>query len=159
MIKLRRILCPTDFSDFSNKAILYACELAATFRAELHLLHVLHDYDVTAPIAGETYAPLVEWMPQLRQQAETNLAALPGSDWEPKLGGVTRAVSVGAPIDEITKYAKEHTIDLIVQSTHGRTGLMHLLMGSVAESVVRYAPCPVLTVREKAQDFVEPTPQ
>lgn len=147
MIKLHRILCPTDFSEFSNQAIAYACELAEKFNAELHLLNVLQGYDAVAPGVGETFAPFTDWLPELRKQSEEQLAKLPGPEWVSKVK-VHRTTRVGAPIDEIAKYAKEHSIDLIVQGTHGRRGIKHMLLGSVAENVVRYAPCPVLTVRK-----------
>ncbi len=147
MLKVQKILCPTDFSEFSEQALRYACELAEKFQAEVHLLNVLQDYDAVAPGTGETFAPFTEWLPELRKQSEEQLAKLPGPDWTGKLR-VLRTTSVGAPVDKITKYAKAHQIDLIVQGTHGRRGVKHMLLGSVAENIVRYAPCPVLTVRK-----------
>lgn len=155
MIKLKRILCPTDFSEFSLKSIQYGCELAKAFDAELHLLHTVQDYNAIAPATGESFAMFTDWLPRLTKEAEAKLAKLPGPEWETRLR-VQRMTRVGGAVDEITKYAKEHDIDLIVQSTHGRTGLKHFLMGSVAESIVRYAPCPVLTVRHPEHEFVEP---
>lgn len=147
MLKVQSILCPTDFSEFSEHALCYACELAVKFQAEVHLLNVLQDYDTVAPGMGETFAPFAEWLPELRKQSEEQLSKLPGPEWAEKLR-VHRTTSVGAPVEEITKYAKEHQIDLIVQGTHGRRGIKHMLLGSVAENIVRYAPCPVLTVRK-----------
>jgi nucleotide-binding universal stress UspA family protein len=147
MIRLHRILCPTDFSEFSDLAMIYACELAAKFNADVHLLNVVQDYDAIAPGPGDTFAQFTEWLSALRRQSEEQLGKLPGPDWVSKVK-VHRTTRVGAPIDEITKYAKEHSIDLIVQGTHGRRGLKHMLLGSVAENVIRYAPCPVLTVRK-----------
>lgn len=154
MIKLKRILCPTDFSEFSHKSVLYGCELAGAFHAELHLLHVLQDYNALAPATGESFAVFTDWLPQLTAQAMERMAKFPGPNWEHLR--VERSTCVGAAVDEIVKYAQAHDIDLIVQSTHGRTGLKHFLMGSVAESIVRYAPCPVLTVRHPEHEFVEP---
>lgn len=145
MLNLHSILCPTDFSEFSEKSIEYACELAEKFHAELHLLNVLQDYDAVAPGTGEV-SPFTDWLPELRKQSQEQLAKIPGPEWTAKLP-VHRTTQVGAPIDEIVKYAKEHNIDLIVQGTHGRRGVKHMLLGSVAENIVRYAPCPVLTVR------------
>ena len=155
MIKLKRVLCPTDFSEFSHKSVHYGCELAAAFGAELHLLHVLQDYNAVAPATGESFAVFTDWLPQMTKHAKEEMARIPGPEWEPRLR-VERSTRVGGTVDEIVKYAKEHDIDLIVQSTHGRTGLTHFLMGSVAESIVRYAPCPVLTVRHPEHEFVEP---
>lgn len=148
MLKLQCILCPTDFSEFSVQAVRYACELAEKFQAELHLLNVLQDYDAIAPGTGESFAQFTDWLPELRMQSQEQLAALPGSEWNSKLE-VHRSTQMGAPVDEIVKYAKEHHVDLIVQGTHGRRGVKHMLLGSVAENIVRYAPCPVLTVRNQ----------
>lgn len=149
MLKLHSILCPTDFSEFSELAIRYACELAEKFQAELHLLNVLQDFDAVAPGSGETFAPFTDWLPQLRKESQEQLDKLPGPEWSNRFQ-VHRTTRVGAPVDEIAKYAKEHNIDLIVQGTHGRRGVKHMLLGSVAENIVRYAPCPVLTVRKPA---------
>ena len=146
MLKLHSVLCPTDFSDFSDNAIRYACELAETFGAELHLLNVLQDYDAIAPGTGESFMPFTDWLPELRKQSQEQLAKQPGPEWASK-AHIHRTTRVGAPVDEIVKYAKEHNIDLIVQGTHGRRGIKHMLLGSVAENIVRYASCPVLTVR------------
>ena len=148
MLKLHSILCPTDFSEFSDHAIRYACELAEKFQAEVHLLNVLQDYAAVAPGSGEMFVPFTDWLPELRKQSEEQLAKQPGPEWASKVH-VHRTTRVGAPVDEIVKYAKERGIDLIVQGTHGRRGVKHLLLGSVAENIVRYAPCPVLTVRNQ----------
>lgn len=147
MPKMKNILCPTDFSEFSDRAIRYACELAETFHADVHLLNVVQGYNAVAPGTGETFAPFTDWLPELRRQSQEQLDKLPGTEWASKVQ-VHRAIQVGAPIDEIVKYAKEHNIDLIIQGTHGRRGIKHMLLGSVAENIVRYAPCPVLTVRQ-----------
>lgn len=148
MPKLNRILCPTDFSEFSEQAIVYACELAEKFQSELHLLNVVQDYDAIAPASGESFQQFTDWLPQLCKQSEEQLAKLPGADWATRLK-VERTTRMGAPVDEIVKYARECSVDLIVQGTHGRRGVKHLLLGSVAENIVRYAPCPVLTVRKQ----------
>lgn len=146
MLKLKSILCPTDFSEFSERAVRYGCELAEKFGAELHLLNVVQQYETVAPGSGEWFTPFTEMLPELRQQSQEQLAKLPGPEVTSKLT-VHRVTRVGPAIDEIAKYAKEHNIDLIVQGTHGRRGVKHMLLGSVAENIVRYAPCPVLTVR------------
>lgn len=146
MTTLRSILCPTDFSEFSERAVRFATELAEKFNAELHLLHVLQTFNTMAPASGETFAPFADWLPEMRRQAEEQLAKLPGTAASSTIR-VHRSTREGPPIDEIVKYAREHHIDLIVQGTHGRRGIRHMLLGSVAENIVRYAPCPVLTVR------------
>lgn len=148
MLKLQSILCPTDFSEFSEQAVRFACELAEQFRSELHLVNVIQDYETVAPgSGGQSFAPFADWLPELRKQSQEHLAKLPAAEWAAKVP-VHRETRVGPPVDEIVKYAKEHNIDLIVVGTHGRRGVKHMLLGSVAENIVRYAPCPVLTVRK-----------
>lgn len=148
MLKLHSILCPTDFSEFSDHAIRYACELAEKFQAEVHLLNVLQDYAAVAPGTGDMFVPFTDWLPELRKQSQEQLAKQPAPEYAAKVH-IHRTTRVGAPVDEILKYAKEHSIDLIVQGTHGRRGVKHMLLGSVAENIVRYATCPVLTVRNQ----------
>jgi nucleotide-binding universal stress UspA family protein len=155
MIKLKRVLCPTEFGEFSHKSVHYGCELAAAFGGELHLRHVLQDYNAVAPATGESFAVFTDWLPQMTKHAQAKMALNPGPEWEPR-PRVLRSTRVGGTVNEIVKYAKEHEIDLIVQSTQGRTGLSHFLMGSVAESIMRYAPCPVQTVRHHEHEFVSP---
>ena len=127
--------------------IRYACELAEKFQEDVHLLNVLQDYDAVSLGTGEAFVPFTDWLPELRKQSQEELAKQPGPEWTSKVR-VHRTTRVGAPIHEITEYANEHNIDLIVQGTHGRRGVKHRLLGSVAENVVRYADCPVLTVRQ-----------
>lgn len=145
MAGFQKILWPTDFSECSQHALAVACEIAARYGAELHLLNVLQDLDAIAPEGGGGFALFEDWLPKLRELAEQKLAELPG----PAGAGlkVVRATRPGAPINEVLKYADEIKADLIVIGTHGRTGLLHLLMGSVAENIVRYSPHSVLTVR------------
>jgi nucleotide-binding universal stress UspA family protein len=146
MIEFKRILHPTDFSDSGSAALSAACELATRFGAELHLLHVVQDVaSIAAYGIAETYLP-PEWREEIRQQAEKALQKLP----PPALAGslkIVRAIAEGGPYFEIVEYAKQRAIDLIVMGTHGRTGLPHVFLGSVAERVVREAPCAVLTIR------------
>ena len=155
MIKLNKILVPTDFSDYSKRALPYGCALAAEFGADLHLLHVMQDVIGLVPEVGIAFPPTGDYWRELQESAEKALEQLPGSLWS---GGqsVVRATREGVPFVEIVRYAKEHEIDLIVIGTHGRTGLSHILLGSVAERVVRKAPCPVLTVRHPEHEFVMP---
>ncbi len=155
MIQLKRILIPTDFSEFGQHAIAYGCELAQRFDAELHVLHVVQDAFPLVPEAGMLTVSHVEYINQLIESSGQMLEQLPDSE-KSASQNVVRAVEVGTPFVEIVRYAREQEIDLIVLGTHGRTGLVHMLMGSVAEKVVRKAPCPVLTVRPKGHDFVKP---
>jgi len=155
MIQLKKILLPTDFSDYSQNAAAYATEFANSFGAELHLLHVMQDLVATVPEPGLAFPPPGDYMQELQQSAEQGLAKLP----DPPLndgGKVVRVVRQGPPFLEVVRYAKENDIDLIIMGTHGRSGLSHVLLGSVAEKVVRKAPCPVLTVRPSDHKFVMP---
>ncbi len=131
---IARILIPTDFSPCSLHALRYAEELARRFGAELTLLHVgdaLSDSDL--PGAGELSG---------RREIDRALDLLRERDY--RVRGVLRR---GNPADEIVQAVAAERADLIVMGTHGRTGLKHVFMGSVAEEVVRKALCPVLTVR------------
>jgi universal stress protein A len=156
MISLKRILSPTDFSDYSNRGTEYASSLAKQFGAELHVLHVLQDMVAMVPEPGMAFPPPGDYMEELTESAERALTRLPGGDAAEGLT-VVRETRQGPPFLEIIRYAKEHDIDLIVIGTHGRSGLAHVLLGSVTEKVVRKAPCPVLTVRPPEHKFTMPT--
>lgn len=161
MIKLERILVPTDFSDCSVEAAKYACALAEQFNAELSVLHVIHDYATEIPDFGMglTFPAYLEKLPErlekLEEDAIGRLTQVLDPAWE--VGKrVTLATKLGHPFTEILRFVKEHQIDMIVMGTHGRTALPQMLMGSVAEKVVRKASCPVLTVRPDGHQFVMP---
>jgi len=154
MINLKRILLPTDFSEYSAEATRYACELAQRFKAELHLLHVLEVHVSPTPAFGGGLA-LGSYIKESQEAAEKALSNALDATWTEDLS-VVRATADGPPFVEIIRYAKEHDIDMIVIGTHGRTGLAHVLMGSVAENVVRKSSCPVLTVRPGQHQFVMP---
>ena len=155
MIRLTKILVPTDFSDFSKHALRYGCEFARRFSAELTLLNVVEDVYPLIPEPGMMLPATGEYLDALQESAWKSLENLPAADWS---GGLTinRQVLVGTPFVEIVRYAREQNIDMIVIGTHGRTGLAHALMGSVADKVVRKALCPVLTVRPEGHSFVMP---
>ncbi len=150
MIKLDRILIPTDFSDCSERARTYACELAKRFTAELHLLHVV----VPLPIPVHM-STVPEELLEPEESARQALESWNDPAYE-AARKVVRTIVTGTPFIEIVRYARENQIDLIVVGTHGRSGLMHSLIGSVAERVVRKASCPVLTVRPEGHQFVMP---
>lgn len=140
----KRICCPVDFSDASRAALEVAADLARRFDAELTLLHAY-------PVPGYTFpdgsvVASSRMMQELSDQAERHLA-----EWRreaEKLGAprVTYEKAVGEPASEILAFADDRRMDLLVLGTHGRTGLEHALMGSVAERVARKGRCPVLTV-------------
>lgn len=155
MISLKRILLPTDFSDSSKDTMSYACAFAEQFGSELHVLHVLQDLVTMVPEPGLAFPPPGDYMQELKESAEKALAEIPDAEWcQGKT--VVRETRQGPPFLEIVRYAKENDIDLIVMGTHGRSGLAHVLLGSVAEKVVRKAPCPVLTVRPPEHKFEMP---
>ena len=154
MIALKNILVATDFSEPAAVALNYGRDMARTFDARLHVLHVVDDVLVH-------YSPEVGFISQdlqkdLEKIAWRDLEATITEDDRRTLE-LTAAVrsNVGAA-SGIIDYAKEHAIDLIITGTHGRGAVKHFLMGSVAERVVRIAPCPVLTVHAKERDFIAP---
>lgn len=146
MAAIKKILCPTDLSDECRPALVMACEWAAQFGAELHLLHVVAGLSTPYPYLGPPFNEAMSWETMIRQKARDalNACALPEGFATLK---VIRELRNGSPVAHIEEYAKEKGIDLIVMGTHGRSGFSHLLLGSVAENVVRQAPCSVLTVR------------
>lgn len=152
MITLQNILVPSDFSECSDAAVRYGLELARRFDATLHLLHVVQD-PMTMPWAGEGFVvPMIEAIEQWQKQAEERLKAMvPPAD----RGRVRVDSTVASAYPEILRFAADRGIDLIVMGTHGRGGVSHLLLGSIAEKVVRRAPCPVLTVRYPQHGFVD----
>jgi nucleotide-binding universal stress UspA family protein len=154
MIDLHRILVPTDFSKHSDNALAYAAAFAEKFHAELYLLHVVQDLSVFVPEA----AIAVPSMPPVEQLTAAVRETLERVIEKNKLRRFTVHAEVreGSPFYEIIRFAKEQEIDLIILGTHGRSGLAHVLLGSVAEKVVRKSPCPVLTVRHPEHEFVHP---
>jgi nucleotide-binding universal stress UspA family protein len=155
MMRLKTILVPSDFSECSDAAVRYGLELARRFDAKLHLLHVVQDPATQAWAAEGFTLPILEVVAQWQKEAQTRLiASVPAAD----AGRVTAFVTVTSPYPEILRYANEHAVDLIVMGTHGRGAVTHMLLGSIAEKVVRRAPCAVLTVRHPQREFVEPEP-
>lgn len=138
----KKILIPVDFSSHSNHALRYARVLAGRFDCELTLMHVVESlaYSVTDTLN------VIEHRRALETIAATLLENLRAELEEHGLAVSTVLVS-GTPYREILKHAEREHMDLIVMGTHGRTGVEHLLIGSVAERIVRLSPCPVLTVR------------
>lgn len=145
---VQRLLVPVDFSADADHAVEYAIGLASTLGAHVTLLHVMQsptwggvDLDVTFPHAYSTF------IQHLEAEVTRNMEAYVERVTEAGLVG-DMAVVHGVPFQEILEAARIRQIDLIVMGTHGRTGLQHILLGSVAEKVVRLAPCPVLVVRQ-----------
>ena len=155
MIRLAKLLVPTDFSEDSEQAARYAVELAKRFQAEIHCVHVV---DIPADLLSTSdyymTGPSGQFVDQIREESKKNLEAFTEKNLEGMQ--VRTAFLEGSPFVEIIRYARDQEIDLVVIATHGRTGLKHVLFGSVAEKVVRKAPCPVLVVKREEHDFVLP---
>ena len=146
---ITRILVPTDFSGPSDAALDYARMLAARFHASLQLLHVLEPaLAATLPGAEASLATLHLDRDAVRRDAEQQLAERIDEADRRMLGATTKVLPGLGPVARvIVDYAASANVDLIVMGTHGRRGLAHVLMGSVAERVVQTAACPVLTAR------------
>ena len=143
---ITKILVPVDFSPQAERAFGYAATFGQRFNARLGLIHVVDDTVATGAWNTEVFVPDAgDLLESLIANAEKQLVALKQSA---AALGVTAetAVITGRPAHAIVEHAKKGGFDLIVMGTHGRTGLSHVVMGSVAERVVRTAPCPVLTV-------------
>ncbi len=141
----KHILLPTDFSEHADHAVNYAIELAQQLQAQLTLIYVIH---LTPLVMGDVGAStLLPYLADLENDAHERMQALLKRVHEKGIQGET-AVVQGVPFQTIVDTAASRGIDLIIMGTHGRTGLTHALMGSVAEKVVRLAPCPVLVTRE-----------
>lgn len=141
MCTIKRILVPTDFSQASEAALGCATALARAFGAELYLLHV-------PGTAGETF------------EADFPVGAFEQNGWGPRAGAAPAgtavlrteyAIRIGEPAHEILRYANDRDVDVIVMGTHGRQGMAHMFVGSVAERVVRAADCPVVTIRPSSR--------
>ena len=153
MIALKNIVVATDFSESAAVALAYGRELARTFNARLHLVHMVED--VMTRYSPEVGFAVPELQKNLEEKSRRDLRALITED--------DRSLSI-IPVVEtciniphaLVDYAKTNAIDLIITGTHGRGPIQHLLMGSVAERVVRTAPCPVLTVHAKEREFLAP---
>lgn len=150
LFKLKRVLVPVDFSECSKKALLYAVPFAKQFGAEIVLVHVIQAY---VPVPEMTAVDWELMAAQMRRSGEKELARLHESIADNVR--IKTVLRTGRPDFEIVKAADELDVDLILLSTHGRTGLGRVFLGSVAEQVTRHAHCPVLTVREREREFVE----
>lgn len=151
-ITLRRLLVPTDFSDASRAAVTYGVAFAQNFGCTLHLLHVLDTVTGADPLALE-----IPERSTLERSIEAGvwdqLRRVLTSEEQARIT-VELSIEWGRPVDEIVRYAKEHAINLISMGTHNRGGVERILLGSVAEHVVRRAPCPVLTVHSRERELI-----
>ncbi len=153
-VQVEKILAPVDFSECSEHALDYALALAQLFEAELVLLHVVElPFLPSYSMAGvpDLSLPVEQLEETGRQRMEKML-----EECRESYPRVEADIRTGAPFVEVIDFARENEMDLVVMGTHGRSGLKELLIGSVAEKVVRKAPCPVLTVRHPEQSFEMP---
>lgn len=148
--RFTHILVPTDFSPASDAALSYAKELAAKFDARLSLQHVVTNPQAIGVWTPDVYVPA---SPQTQQrflrEARARLEDAVTADERTRFR-VTIEADIGAVAEKIQEFAREHHVDLIVMGTHGRKGLVHLFLGSVAERVLRSSSCPVLTTHAEA---------
>ena len=150
---VKKILAPIDFSEHSMDAMRAAMELAKDLGAEVHLMHVIapHHHFIPLPLAtsAEESRELVREAAMI-EQAEQELARIKKDDFGDSKNVSTFAI-VGHPVQKLTDYAKEQSIDLIVMATHGRSSVEHMLLGGTTEKLVRNAPCSVLVIRSRKQ--------
>ncbi len=152
MISLKKILCPIDHSDCSKEALKYAVTFAMKDEAKLYLMHIIDIRSFNdSVVAMSQQVPDEETLELLRIKL---LDCIPEEIRDDM--NVEAIVVQGIPFAEIISTAREKDIDMIVIGSHGRTGLKHMMLGSVSEKVVRKAPCPVLTVRQTDHEFVMP---
>lgn len=146
MVAIARILVPTDFSEPAAAALKYALALTTEFGSTLHLMHVVPEPYVYPWGTEVSTMPLVDLLTQSEAQAGERLKTLVDNTGGLK-GRVRTATAIGTPVDRILQYIADERIDLVVMGTHGRGAVGHLLLGSVAERMVRRSPVPVLTVK------------
>jgi len=155
MIAIKNVLVATDFSECSDAALRYARALSGQFGARLHVLHAIELVGAVDVAGIGVFSPATpEFIDELESDARGRLNRLLEPTDKDALKAQTVVTTGGTPPQAIVDYAKEEDIDLIVVGTHGRRGLSHFLLGSVAERVLRQAPCPVLTVRHPQHEFV-----
>jgi len=162
-MKLTRILAPTDFSKYSGFALEWAAYLAQCMKADLLLLHVLTEEEgkIVEEVIGEGAVVQIprgirQNVVEERQKRLTDQYEMVVSREIKAALKVEQTVRIGVPFLEIVRVAKERDVDLIVLGTHGRTGLSHALIGSVAEKVVHHAHCPVLSIKHPQYKFISP---
>jgi len=157
MILLNSVLVATDFGETSTSALEYGRNLARTFGATLHVLHVAVR---VAPMSAAEFDPtnMADLQADITADANRQLNLLLTDNDRRQLQAKAMVLESTSPATAIVDYAKETHVDIIVVGTHGRAGVSHLLMGSVAEHVVRNAPCPVLVVRPNEHEFILPDP-
>ncbi|MBI5119079.1 universal stress protein [Candidatus Poribacteria bacterium] len=155
MIKIEKILFPTDFSEHSNHAFGYALSFAKEYGAKLYLLHVIEDVQYLAN-AYMFDVPIMPSFADMEQNRLKEMQEFIEREVTDSSIQIEKSIRRGRPFLEIIQMAREENVDLIVIATHGRGGLEHVLFGSTAEKVVRKSPCPVLSIRMPGHEFVMP---
>jgi nucleotide-binding universal stress UspA family protein len=159
MVDINRILYPTDMSRHSLLALSFAADLAVRYNAALHSIHIL-DLEHELLLEGEYLTPIATSGPlpteEIQKAAEQNLDRFLRGNLTSFANPVIKKVILGKPFLEIIYYSKRENINLIVLGTHGHSALASMFLGSVAEKVIRKAPCPVLTVRHPEHKFEAP---
>lgn len=145
---IRIILVPIDFSEYAEKALTWAVNLAETWHARLVLLHVMPTPNYP-PLLLSGHFDAATFESGLKADAEAKIKELVEKKVSKAVPSDTRVV-IGEPFHDICQVAEQEKVNLVVMGSHGRTGLRHVLLGSVAERVVRHAPCPVLVVGRQA---------
>lgn len=156
MIAIRNILVATDFSQSSATALGYGREMARRFGAVLHVMHVVDDISARVSVASGLPYDLGRAQMELEAYANEQLTGAITEEDRRELTIELVQRTSSSPAYAISTYAREAGIDLIITGTHGRGTVAHLFMGSVAERVIRTAPCPVLTVRHPEHEFIRP---
>ena len=156
MIALRNILVATDFGEPSEIALAYGRDLARTLGGTLHVLHVVDDIGTRAAAMAGYGIDFDRIQAEIEDTAAQQIKALLSDEDRAQLHAKAVVLSSASPAGTIVDYARDNDINLIVVGTHGRNVVAHLFLGSVAERVVRLAPCPVLTVRHPEREFVLP---
>ena len=155
MIKLKKILYPTDFSESSLEALKYAVSFARYNKAKLILMHVVNEKIFSEGLNLPRLSAPEALGQEMADEAARQLKMLIPTSERAGLD-VEMVILHGMPFLEIIRYAKANDVDLIVIGTHGRSGMEHIIFGSTAEKVVRKAPCPVLSVKPAQREFVMP---
>lgn len=149
----KKVLCPVDFSEFTAEIVQYAHDIAKKYGAELHMLHVLPNLTYYTPYESFlTPENLIAIEKSIQSEVDNDFTNLL-KHLDVK---VKKVMKEGVVFLEIINYIKAESIDLVVMGTHGRGAIEHILIGSVAEKVVRKSPCPVMTIRPKGKEFKMP---
>ena len=156
MIAIKNVMVATDFSKTSETALEYGRAFARTFGATLHVVHVVASAFTQMTDSEYVVLNFEELLREIHGASQKELNKLVRDDDRRELHACAVVTTAHDAAHGVSTYAKDEKIDIIILGTHGRTALAHMLMGSVAEKVIRMAPCPVLTVRHPQHEFITP---